>query len=210
MTVQAQHGKDDKKSPVTVVKLGGSLAPYIGEIIPALQSAHRPLLIVPGGGIFADAVRQSGAATNADAAHWMACAAMDQYGWILATQGIETTTKIACPRDTSVLLPYCALRRYDPLPHSWDITSDTIAAWVAGRLGGDLLVLKSVDGIKVTGKPLTHVKKTVATDVVDPCFIPYVLEHRIRVFILNGTDTARLCRWLRGERVRGTNIGTTF
>ena len=210
MTVQARHRKNNEKSPVTVVKLGGSLAPHLGKIIPALRSAHRPLLIVPGGGIFADAVRQSGAATDADAAHWMACASMDQYGWTLTAQGIGTTTRIARPRDTCVLLPYCALRRYDPLPHSWDITSDTIAAWVAGMLGGDLLVLKSVDGIEAEGKLLTRIEKPVVTDVVDPCFLPYVLEHRIRTFILNGTDTARIGRWLRGERVPGTGIGTTF
>jgi len=208
MTGQTQHRSNEDRATVTVVKLGGSLAPRIAEIIPVLKAAHRLLLIVPGGGIFADAVRQSG--VDADAAHWMACAAMDQYGWTLAAQGIETTSKIARPKDTCVLLPYCALRRYDPLPHSWDITSDTIAAWVAGRIGGDLLVLKSVDGIETVGKLLACIEKPLKTDVVDPCFIPYVLEHRIRVFILNGTDTARIGRWLRGEQVPGTGIGTTF
>ena len=161
MTGQAHQRQDKQKDPVTVVKLGGSLAPRIAEIIPALRSAHRPLLIVPGGGAFADVVRHSGAGTDADAAHWMACAAMDQYGWILAAQGIGTTPRIARPGHPCVLLPYCALRRYDPLPHSWDVTSDTITAWVAGRLGGDLLVLKSVDGITVAGKLLTLVKKPV-------------------------------------------------
>ncbi len=210
MTAQARHGSPNHKSPVTIVKLGGSLSPRIAEIVPVLRSTHRPLLIVPGGGTFADEVRQSEAGTNADAAHWMACAAMDQYGWMLSSQGIGITTKIARPRDTCVLLPYCALRRYDPLPHSWDVTSDTIAAWVAGRLGGDLLVLKSVDGIEAAGKLMARIESPVATDVVDPCFIPYVLEHRIRTFILNGTDPVRICRWLRGEQVRGTGIGTTF
>ena len=208
--MQAQHGKNIKASPVTVVKLGGSLASHAGEIIPALRSASRPLLIVPGGGAFADSVRQSVAGTNADAAQWMACAAMDQFGWTLAAMGIGTTTRIARPRSPCILLPYCALRRYDPLPHSWDVTSDTIAAWVAGRLGGDLLVLKSVDGLETAGKLLTRIEKPVTTDVVDPCFISYVLEHRIRTFILNGTDTTGICRWLRGEQVRGTCIGTTF
>ena len=208
MTGQAQQGSEENQSSVTVVKLGGSLAPRITEIIPVLQAAHRPLLIVPGGGRFADAVRQSG--VDADAAHWMACAAMDQYGWTLAAQGIETTSKIAQSKDACVLLPYCTLRRYDPLPHSWDITSDTIAAWVADRIGGDLLVLKSVDGIETAGKLLARIEKPVPTDVVDPCFLPYVLEHRIRAFIINGTDPVRIGRWLRGERVPGTGIGTTF
>ena len=51
---------------------------------------------------------------------------------------------------------------------------------------------------------MARIESPVATDVVDPCFIPYVLEHRIRTFILNGTDPVRICRWLRGEQVRGT------
>jgi len=210
MTAQARYGSSNNQSRVIVVKLGGSLAPHIAEIIPVLTSARRHLLIVPGGGRFADAVRKSDACTNADAAHWMACAAMDQYGWTLSAQGIGTTTKIAEPGDTCVLLPYCALRRYDPLPHSWDITSDTIAAWIAHRLGGDLLVLKSVDGIETSGKLAARIECPVTTDVVDPCFIPYVLEHRIRTFILNGTNPDRIGRWLCGEQVPGTAIGTTF
>ena len=198
----------ENTTPVTVVKVGGSLASRCADIIPVLGSAHRPLLIVPGGGAFADLVRQTGA--DGDAAHWMACAAMDQYGWMLAAQGLKTTTRLARPKSTRVFLPYCALRRYNPLPHSWDVTSDTIAAWVAGRLGGDLLLLKSVDGITCAGKLMAQVKKPVTTDVVDPLFIPYVLEHRIPTFVLNGTDTARIERWLCGKQVCGTGIGTTF
>ena len=56
-----------------------------------------------------------------------------------------------------------------------------------GKLGGNLLVLKSVDGITREGKLMTSIEKTVATDVLDPCFIPYVLRHRIRAIILNGS-----------------------
>lgn len=209
MTSQARNGPGTNQSRVIVVKLGGSLAPHIAEILPVLTSAQRRLLIVPGGGRFADEVRKS-ACTNADATHWMACAAMDQYGWTLSARGITTTTKIAEPGETCVLLPYCALRRYDPLPHSWDVTSDTIAAWIAHRIGGDLLVLKSVEGIETSGKLAARIDCSLATDVVDPSFIPYVLEHRIRTFILNGTNPDRIGRWLSGKQVPGTGIGTTF
>ena len=198
------------RTPFTVVKLGGSLVSHCHEIITVLQSTNRPLLIVPGGGAFADMVRQLDTATDTDTAHWMACAAMDQYGWVLAAQGMKTTSRLACPGSPRILLPYCALRRYDPLPHSWDITSDTIAAWVAHRLGGDLLVLKSVDGITHEGNIVSLIEKTVPTDVVDPSFIPYVLHHRIKTCVLNGTETARISRWFEGHAVCGTVIGTTF
>jgi hypothetical protein len=203
-------GQDKGTAPFTVVKLGGSLASHCPDIIPVLRSAHHPLLIVPGGGAFADRIRQSSLATSADAAHWMACAAMDQYGWMLAAQGMKTTSRLARPKQPCILLPYCSLRRYDPLPHSWDVTSDTIAAWVAVKLGGDLLVLKSVDGITHKGELVTHIEKTIVTDVLDPSFIPYVLKHRIRTFILNGTEPTRISRWLEEQVVRGTVIGTTF
>ena len=148
----------------------------------------------PGRGTFAHAVRQSGACTDTDAAHWMACAAMDQYGWTLAAQGIRTTTRIARPGRPCVLLPYCALRRLDPLPHSWDITSDTIAAWVAGRLVAICWCSSPLTASNPEGNFSHASKDPFTTDVVDPGFVPYVLEHRIRAFILNGTDTARICQ----------------
>ncbi|MGA2104895.1 uridylate kinase [Methanoregula sp.] len=210
MKRQPEMVQDKGKKPFTVVKLGGSLTSHAPEIIPVLQSANRPLLIVPGGGAFADVVRQLDFSIPADVAHWMACAAMDQYGWTLASLGMKTTSRLERPKQPRILLPYCALRRYDPLPHSWDVTSDTIAAWVAGKLGGNLLVLKSVDGITREGKLMTSIEKTVATDVLDPCFIPYVLRHRIRAIILNGSDPDLISRWLEGKSVRGTVIGTTF
>ncbi|MFZ0006377.1 MAG: uridylate kinase [Methanoregula sp.] len=203
-------GQNKDQEPFTVVKLGGSLASHSSEIIPLLQSANRPLLIVPGGGMFADFVRRLDSTISADMAHWMACAAMDQYGWMLASQGMKTTSRLERPKKPRILLPYCSLRRYDPLPHSWDVTSDTIAAWVAGKLGGDLLVLKSVDGITKEGELMTRIEKNVTTDVLDPCFVPYVLRHRIRTFILNGTEPAGISSWLEGQSVRGTVIGTTF
>ncbi len=205
-----RFGQHKGKKPFTVVKLGGSLAPHCPEIIRVLQSADRPLLVVPGGGIFADVVRRLDPTVSADMAHWMACAAMDQYGWMLASQGMKTTSRLERPKKSRILLPYCSLRRYDPLPHSWDVTSDTIAAWVAGQLGGDLLMLKSVDGITTEGELVTRIEKNVTTDVLDPCFVPYVLRHRIRTVILNGTKPAGINSWLEGKSVRGTVIGTTF
>jgi hypothetical protein len=45
-----------------------------------------------------------------------------------------------------VLAPYRWFRDADPLPHSWDITSDSIAAWITGEFGCDrLLLLKPPD-----------------------------------------------------------------
>ncbi|HJJ71419.1 MAG TPA: uridylate kinase, partial [Methanocorpusculum sp.] len=46
----------------------------------------------------------------------------------------------------SILLPEKVLRSADPLPHSWDVTSDSLALWVAGELGVPLLLVKSREG----------------------------------------------------------------
>ena len=46
-----------------------------------------------------------------------------------------------------VLQPSRWLREADPLPHSWDVTSDSIAAWIAGQLGARQLILVKPPGV---------------------------------------------------------------
>ncbi len=191
-----------------VVKLGGSLYNRVPDLVPVLLDSRRPLFIVPGGGIFADAVRKS--RVDDDSAHWMAIASMDQYGWFIASQGIMTTALLKVPDRPVVFLPYCSMRQHDPLRHSWDVTSDSIAAWVANLLGLDLLLLKSVDGILETDSVMEQVVIPVKTEVVDPFFIPFVLEKKIKTIIINGSRLDRVENFLRGETVSGTRIGTTF
>ncbi len=191
-----------------VVKLGGSLYDRVIDLAPILARSARPLLIVPGGGKFADAIRA--AELPADDAHWEAIQAMDRYGAYISTFGIPVTKRLAVPEKTTVLLPYTPTRKRDPLPHSWDITSDTIAAWVAKILGLDLLILKSVDGIRLHGHIETIIRAPVQTDVVDPCCIPYILKTNLRAVIINGAQPDTVARFLNGERVPGTWIGTTF
>ena len=44
------------------------------------------------------------------------------------------------------LVPSRWLSSVDPLPHTWDVTSDSIAAWVAGAVGATRLVLVKPPG----------------------------------------------------------------
>ena len=198
-----------KESPIPiVVKLGGSLYRHVPQLIHTIQESARPLLIVPGGGIFADEVRD--ASLPEDDAHWMAIRAMNRYGEYIASHGLMTSERLEIPESTVIFLPFRCIYHYDPLPHSWDVTSDTIAAWVAERLGLDLLILKSVDGIVINGVPATDISEPVLTDVVDPCCIPYILQHNIRADIINGSRPDLVARFLKGKRVAGTRIRTTF
>ena len=143
----------------TVVKLGGGVLAnpeHLETALAAIVAAARDhrLLVVPGGGPFADAVRDADRRLRLDdaTAHWMAVLAVDQYAYLLAarlTGGVVVTRphEIAAAFNAKpagqipVLAPYRWLHEADPLPHSWDVTSDSIAAWVAGALGVRRLVL---------------------------------------------------------------------
>ncbi|MBA3555269.1 MAG: hypothetical protein H0W29_10990 [Gemmatimonadales bacterium] len=79
----------------------------------------------------------------------MAILAMDQYAHLLAER-IEGAVLVEEPGGlaavhaagrAAVLAPSRWLRAADPLPHSWDATSDSVAAFVAGALDASRLVL---------------------------------------------------------------------
>lgn len=141
----------------TVVKIGGALLERPGALDRALRAIESAVargdavVVVPGGGPFADAVRAVDASVGLghDASHWMAVLAMSQYAHLLAARVargrlVEHPEGIALAlrdRVVPVLSPYRWLTEEDPLPHTWDVTSDSIAAWVAGRLGARRLVL---------------------------------------------------------------------
>ena len=146
----------------TVLKIGGGLLGKAGafeltiEAVTAFRRGRR-LVVVPGGGPFADAVREmfKRAKIGEDAAHWMAVLGMDQYAHALAARVpdavlVDGAGGVAAGLQGGhlpVLAPYRWLRAADPLPHSWEVTSDSIAAWVAGALGARRIVLiKPADG----------------------------------------------------------------
>ena len=150
------------ESALTVVKVGGAICRDPAALRQALDAIgrlghHRPLLIVPGGGSFADQVRlaQRDLGFSDDAAHWMAVLAMNQVAHLIVDRLdgamlIDRPEQVALAHDAGqipVLAPYEWMRAADALPHSWDVTSDSIAAFIADALGAsDLLLLKPVEG----------------------------------------------------------------
>jgi hypothetical protein len=188
-----------------VVKIGGSLMDHLDPILHSLHRSGRPVLIVPGGGRFADLVRDT--SVTGDAAHWMAIAAMEQMGWFIVLKGVSPITFLRVPSRVEVLLPYTLLRNDDPLPRTWDVTSDTISAWVASRLSLPLILLKSVDGIRSEGILQDRVDGDLKTGDVDPCFIRYVITSGVKTIIINGRAPERLEIFLKGGKVPGTTIG---
>ena len=147
---------------VTIVaKIGGGLlagGESLDAVLGVVADAAREVsvLVVPGGGVFADAVRDVDrrVGLSDDAAHWMAVLAMDQYAHLIASRLPDGTLvsragEIALALKDGripVLAPYQWLREADPLPHSWDVTSDSISVWIATQVGAAHLVLVKPGG----------------------------------------------------------------
>ena len=217
----------------TVLKIGGSLAADPKNLKDLLQTItgtkladNSSIIILPGGGPFADAVRefQNSLDLSEDAAHWMAILGQDQYGLFLSD--ISPNAKvIEIPEqllDTSnygvnIILPYRFLRMRDELPHSWNVTGDSIALWFGIILRADYVVLlKSVDGIMSTendGKS-KHLDKVNASDldivdrasVLDEYFAELVPRFEGEILILNGRKPEILSNFLSGKKAAGTRI----
>jgi hypothetical protein len=145
----------------TVFKIGGSLLAYpelLASTLAAIvdESTRARVAIVPGGGPFADAVRDADRRFDLadDAAHWMAILAMDQYAHLLAGMRAELALAFSAREVHStiasgripIIAPSRWLRDADPLPHSWEVTSDSISAWFAATLGATQLVLVKPPG----------------------------------------------------------------
>ncbi|MEN3280474.1 MAG: 5-(aminomethyl)-3-furanmethanol phosphate kinase [Solirubrobacteraceae bacterium] len=205
------------------MKVGGGLSRGAGDdalrtlctTLGELGERH-PLLVVPGGAWFADAVREADRrfALPATTSHRMAVLGMEQLGWLLSELipgAVRSGRPRADARGTTVLLP--AGLALDELPASWQVTSDSIAAWVAGQAGADRLVLvKEVDGLfaqwPAHGDPIARM--TVAElAAMRPAGIdehlPTVLEAAtFETWVISGRDPARLAELLE----EGTTVGT--
>jgi aspartokinase-like uncharacterized kinase len=147
---------------LTVIKLGGAICRDASTRQQALEAVGRlapgrRILIVPGGGAFADQVRvtQRTQGFSDNTAHWMAILAMDQVAHLIAEELdgarlISRRQDVAAAHDGGkipVLAPYAWMRATDRLPHSWDITSDSIAACIAHDLGArELILVKPIEG----------------------------------------------------------------
>ena len=150
--------------PRRVIKLGGSLLEY-GDLVGKLRrwlAAQSPAhnFLVVGGGAMADAVRQADRlhGLGESPAHWLCVRAMCLNARLIAAllpEAIWATTlnaSVAAQRQSHWALvdPWRFLREEEPrsavtpLPQSWDVTSDSIAAQVAVVWhAAELVLLKS-------------------------------------------------------------------
>ncbi len=194
-----------------IIKLGGSLIQNARRIVKDLKeytkSTGESILIVPGGSIFADLVRKVN--PSQEAAHWMAILAMEQYGYYLADgTDVKLTDRLENTNETFILLPYNLLKNNDELPHTWDVTSDTIAAWVALKLKARFIKLTDVDGIYLDGllRNELNAKELIGKETCVDTELPnFLMKYNMNCEIINGNCPGRVVNALKGNII-GTLI----
>ena len=181
-----------------VVKVGGSL---LGS--PELESwlglfakfSDGNIILVPGGGVFADAVREAQKVSkiSEECAHKLAVLAMDQFGLLLANMNSDlavarTEMEIderAWQHRCIVWLPSQMVLADDSIPKSWDVTSDSIAAWLAEKVDAQQLILVKSD--KPDG-PKLRLRMMQGSGIVDEAFSDFVFNKKFGQWMLKKTD----------------------
>lgn len=197
------------RSSTVVFKLGGSLLdqPGLPGLVRGLTEQRRgsAVLWIVGGGPTADVVRNWDAVHQLgdDAAHGLALEAMGLNESLvqricpelrLVRSGPQFE-KAAAEGAPALCCAVCFVRWGEaagfPLPHSWDVTSDSIAAWAARVLSAAELVL-----VKSVPAPREHSLSLAASQtLVDPCF-PALAEALPAVSWANGREDApHIVRW---------------
>ena len=218
----------------TVVKVGGSLALY-PEKLRALCtklseiSKKQKIIVVPGGGEFADVVRcmDEMFSLSCGVSNRMAILGMDQYGLLLSdlmpnSATVSKLEEVKCFLDSDglpIFLPSNLMLSEDPLENSWDVTSDSIAVYIAGRLQvPKVLLVTDVDGV-YKSDPKTHseaklIKNLSASELlamnertsVDKALSKLLLKSPIDCFVVNGLFPERVEAVLDGQEVVCTLI----
>ena len=193
--------------PPLVVKVGGSLA-ETGRLKGALQTiaaASRPVVVVPGGGQFADKVRdlQNVLRFDDNAAHRLAMLGMHQMAEfffklesrLAPADSLDGIARVIATGLIPVWLPLQMCQDDRDIPRDWTITSDGLAARLAERLGGaQLVLLKSVDvAADATAMGLAE------DGVVDQAFPAIVARANLDWRIFGPADDAALATLLQSE-----------
>jgi aspartokinase-like uncharacterized kinase len=219
-----------------VIKIGGNmLVNHFDTIEPLFKTItglgrHHRLVVTPGGGTLADEVRRMYRDLNLSelTAHNMAILAIDQMAFMI-NQFLERSQIVFDPSDArrttkghqiAIIAPFRLMHNRDPLPHSWSVTSDAIAAYIARTMRAEKLILvKDVDGIysddpkKVSNAAL--IEKTTASELIESMseptcidkMVPRILRNsRVRAHIVNGLHPERVESIIKGENTRETFI----
>jgi dihydroneopterin aldolase len=191
-----------------VVKLGGSVV-RSGELVAwldAIAAAPLPIVVVPGGGALADEVRacQSRLGFGDPAAHRMALLAMDQLAWAVA--GLRPGFTVGATEDelraaldggqVAVWAPYALVAERADIEASWRLTSDSLALWLAGRIGAKrCYLIKSI----ARNAASTSARQLARDGIVDAAFPEMLKDTGVPAFLLGRGDQRDFAACLAGQ-----------
>jgi 5-(aminomethyl)-3-furanmethanol phosphate kinase len=177
-----------------VVKLGGSLlrAPALKSWLAMLGECGRgKCVIVPGGGVFADAVRAAQAPLGFDdrSAHRMALLAMAQCGYALCgmqpaltpVQSVNAVGTALARGQVPVWLPLDLLATHAGVEESWRMSADSLAAWLAQQIKAQRLVLVKHTAIERGAR----MEALATAGVVDELFLEHTREAAFAVEVVD-------------------------
>jgi aspartokinase-like uncharacterized kinase len=181
-----------------VIKLGGSLA-QSSALINCLNKIEqfyqsRKVIIVPGGGAFADQVRLAQQQWQFDdvTAHHMAILAMQQMAllfkglmphWAVANR-LSDIQQATHAKEILIWAPNIAELDQSDISATWDITSDSLAAWLAKQVcATELILVKSalID-------PLASLEDLEAQQIIDRGFYQQTQFALFTIHIVNQQD----------------------
>jgi aspartokinase-like uncharacterized kinase len=192
-----------------VIKLGGSLAnsdelPQWLDVIATAGAGK--VVLVPGGGAWADEVREAQKREGFDdsVAHRRALLAMEQYGKVLSglrsnfvlADDIAAIDEVLRNGEIAVWMPYEMVVADASIPQTWAVTSDSLSAWLARELGAALLVLvKSVS----VWDPKMRAGEMMKNGWVDACFGGFCAGGNFQYRVFGTGDHFQLARMLAGS-----------
>lgn len=204
-----------KVPPPIIVKLGGSLAENdrVGGALDIVARAMRRIVLVPGGGPFADTVRRAQAdhQFSDEAAHRMAILAMHQMAELLmdlqprlkGADSVASMRAIWRNGEIPVWLPHKMCEDDNEIPADWSITSDGLAARLAERMRCSNVVL-----VKSCNAPPGASAFDLARDgIVDQVFPAIVGRARIDWLVLGPGEEVALAELLGASRNGGDSPG---
>ena len=198
-----------------VVKIGIALATEAPPLpwLEAIAGSPASVVIVPGGGPFADQVRElQGQWELTEAlAHRLGIAAMEQLGQVLASlhsalQTAETRSGLSqVLRDgrVPVWLPSRMTRDAPDIPESWDVSSDSLALWLANAIGARAAVLVKA---KEPPRRATTAVKLARGGLVDEAFPIFLEGANCQASCLGPSGLEALSEALANGGLPGTEI----
>ncbi|MCK4286070.1 MAG: hypothetical protein KAX18_07695 [Candidatus Lokiarchaeota archaeon] len=147
-----------------IFKIGGKILENFEDLNSTISQLTKifkngqiqKIILIPGGGSLANFIRKvySELKFTEELGHWMGVISMNYNGIELGKKFSDLNTiedinrlrkldKVIC-----IFLPYQFLKESDNLPHSWDVTSDSITLFLAKELEiPHCVLIKDIDGI---------------------------------------------------------------